>query len=301
MSTASILKLTSGPRPRPDVENITPAKAEAYLKTMIANRHVSQAKVLEYGVSMDEGKWSLNGETIKFNSDGQLFDGQQRLHACILAGKSFITYVVRGITDPDAFSTVDTGKMRTHADVFAINGWQNNKVASAAAMVILMLEQKRINWGGIETRIKRSSAPTIAAKLKVMPNRGIATSRSELANFAEKNSESLQQAVRFACSSKKMTRLISGSTIAALYYIFRKIAPFEADAFFQAIAEGVGLQKSDPVLVLREKLSRSKMSKEKLTRWAIIGFTIKTWNKRRANEPMQSLRVIEGERFPVAK
>lgn len=300
MSQVSVMKTSSGPRPRPDVESITPAKAEAYLKTMIANRHVSQAKVLEYAISMDEGKWSLNGETIKFNSDGQLFDGQQRLNACILAGKPFLTYVVRGINDPDAFATVDTGKARTHADVFAISGWQNNKIASAVAMVILLLEQKRVNWSGPETRVKRSTAPTITAKLRQMPNRAIAVSRNELVHFAEKNSEALQQAVRFAACSKA-ARLVPGASIAALYYVFRKIAPFDADTFFQALAEGAGLQKSDPVLVLREKLSRSKMSKEKLTRWAIIGFTIKTWNKRRANEPMQSLRVIEGERFPVAK
>ena len=299
MSTPVKLE-SSQPHSLPIIESITPAKAEHYLKTMVANRPLSQSKVIEFALAIDEARWSLNGETIKFDAQGQLFDGQHRLHGCILAQKAFRSYVIRGITDPNAFSTVDTGKTRTHADIFGIAGWQNNKVASTAAMLILLYEKGRVNWGGAVSRVQRKKGSSVLDRVKSMPAGTAYASRDELVAFAASVSDELQQAVRFANSSKA-ARAMPAGTVAALYYLFRQKAPFEADAFFNDLGDGVGLQKSDPVWVLREKLLHSKSSKSKLTRWAIFGFAIKTWNKRRAGESASVMRVQDGEAFPKVK
>src|SRR4051812_39659069 len=96
----------------PEVVLIAPKLASEWLRTMVANRPLSQIKAVEYGLAMERGDWVLNGETIKFNDKGNLIDGQHRLQACVLAGKPFQTYVVRGIADDRAFATIDTGKLR---------------------------------------------------------------------------------------------------------------------------------------------------------------------------------------------
>ena len=294
---ATVSKLEMKPS-HADFENITPAKAEQFLKTMVGNRPVSETKKWEYAYAIDEGRWSLNGESLKFDSQGRMFDGQHRCLACILADKPFITYVTRGISDENAFSTVDTGKTRTHADIFGIAGWQNNKTASGAAMLVYAYQNKRLSIGGVTGRLLRKDSP-LAAKMVRRPNAGV-VSREELIEFATDIGEELQAAVRFANSSKA-ARVMPATTVAGLYYLFRERARYEADRFFTDLGEGVGLQKIDPVYVLREKLLVSKTSKAKLTRWAQIAFTIKAWNARRNNDSMHTLRMVEGEKFPVIK
>lgn len=101
------------------VETITPETAKKYLATMVVNRKRSLNHTNFLARQMQEGKWKLNGESIKFNTDGQLCDGQHRLEACILANTPFQTLVLRNC-NPDDFTTYDTGKVRSASDVISI-------------------------------------------------------------------------------------------------------------------------------------------------------------------------------------
>jgi hypothetical protein len=279
------------------VENITPKTAEAMLSNMVKNRPVSEAKVLEYAIAIDEGKWSLNGETLKFDKTGRLFDGQHRLRACVLAGKPFRTCVVRGIEDDHAFATVDVGKNRSHGDVFSIAGFSNSKEAAAVATIVYLHKHGKLDWKGpIESRSSRGASP-IAAKLKKMPNASAVVGKEDLLEFAEKIGEGLSSAVRFAQTSKA-SKLISQPLIGGAYYLFREKSFNDAEAFFADLGEGVGLTKTDPVYWLREKLIDNKSSDAKMNRWTILGLMLKAWNKRRAAEPVRVLRVQDGEEFP---
>lgn len=282
-----------------EVVTVTPAMAERWLKTMVANRPLSESKTVEYGVAMEQGKWVLNGETVKFDGEGRLFDGQHRLQGCVLAGVPFDTHVIRGIEDPNAFATVDTGKVRSTADVFGIAGWTNNKIAAGATMLIAAYTDKRLNWTGITGRFNKGGASELSAKLK----RGasmVAYSREELMTFASRVENELAQAVRFANASKA-SRVMPSATVAALYFLFRQKSASDAEVFFTSLGEGTALKASDPVYVLREKLMKAKRSDAKLTRWAIAGFAIKAWNKRREGGPAQVLRYADGEAFPRVK
>lgn len=294
----SVSRIAPQPHPVPEILGVTPAMAEAWLRTMVANRPISQKNVIEFAEAMYEGRWSLNGETIKFDGEGRLFDGQNRLQACLLADVSFRTYVIRGIDDPNAFSTVDTGKTRTASDIFAIAGWQNNKIASGAALIIYAYEHKRLSWGGITGKHGKGSS-NISGKVK----RGTTlttVSRDELHNFATSIQQPLEQAVRFANASRAM-RVMPSASVAALFYLFRQKSALQAELFFTDLGEGTGLMKGDPVYVLREKLSYASKSKAKLTRFAILGLTIKAWNKRRDQDHTKVLGVQQGEAFPRIK
>jgi hypothetical protein len=299
MAATQPSKISTLPRPVPQVVNITPTMAEQWLKTMVANRPISDKNVIEFATAMAENRWSLNGETIKFDGDGHLFDGQNRLQACILSEVAFRSYVVRGIEDPNAMATVDTGKSRTASDVFAIAGWQNNQIAAGAALVIYAYEQKRLNWSGISARYGKGN-DAIAAKLK----RGATlstVSRDVLHRYAMSIEEGLKQAVRFANSSKA-SRTMPTASAAALYYIFRQKDVLAAEKFFSDLGEGLGMIKGDPVYVLREKLLSAKAQKaQKITKWAVLGLAIKAWNKRRADETVKVLGIQSGEDFPRAR
>src|SRR5258706_3163265 len=153
-----------------EIEVISPRVAEEWLKTMKSNRPQSDAMVYEYATSMQAGRWVVNGETIKFDKDGHLFDGQHRLLACMISGKPFKTYVIRGITDEGAFATVDVGKLRTHGDIFHLDGYADYYVASGIAAIVYYYKNKLLTTRGIMnmSRTAQRRNPTIANIKRVL-------------------------------------------------------------------------------------------------------------------------------------
>jgi len=281
------------------IENVTPRDAQQMLATMVKNRAVSQSKVLEYAIAMDEGRWSLNGETIKIDKAGRLFDGQNRLNACILAGKPFRTYIARGIEDENAFATVDVGKNRTHSDIFGIAGFVSANQASAAAMVIYAIKNCKMGWSGITGSRSRFAKTRIGQMLKSKPTTSGVVSKEDLLSFAEPLRDDILTCVRYAQNSKAKKFLAVG-VIAGCLFLFREKDLVQAQTFFDNLGEGAGLSSTDPVLHLRERLQEFKArSSVKMSRWYYIGLTIKAWNKRRAGETVRTLRVQENEEFPT--
>ena len=95
------------------IETITPEKASGYLKKNKNNRAVSAPLVSRMAREMREGLWAENGETIVFNGDGRLLDGQHRLMAVVESGETIRSLVVTRVP-ATAFQTIDTGKV-SHA------------------------------------------------------------------------------------------------------------------------------------------------------------------------------------------
>lgn len=124
------------------VELITPEIARFYLTQNCGNRKVSKYMVNIYSEAMKRGEWMLNGESIKFDVDGNLIDGQHRLYALIEANMSLELLVVRGL-QKSAFKTLDVGKKRTVGDCMSIEGIANyNTVAAIVRMYMKMREKE---------------------------------------------------------------------------------------------------------------------------------------------------------------
>lgn len=78
-------------------EMVTPIIAMQYLATQGRNRRLNPSRVGNYSSDMATDNWEINGETIKFNEDGQLIDGQHRLNAIIKSGQATELLVICGI------------------------------------------------------------------------------------------------------------------------------------------------------------------------------------------------------------
>lgn len=89
---------------------ITPRLAEEFLKRNDNNRKISYAYVNSYAKMMKEGKWDKTGEPISFNTEGKLEDGQHRLKAIIMSGKSVEMLVS---TQNKVNGTYDENRRRT--------------------------------------------------------------------------------------------------------------------------------------------------------------------------------------------
>lgn len=102
------------------VETITPEIAEEYLKRNKVNRIKNDRKVAQYAYDMKQGAWQLNGEAIRFDSEGNLKDGQHRLYAIKKSGVPVCITVMRNV-DPDV-SIYDRGRNRSTTDSMIIDG-----------------------------------------------------------------------------------------------------------------------------------------------------------------------------------
>ena len=109
----------------------TPGMSKYFVKKYnLANRPKKPAKIKQFATDMDEGRWGLTGDTLKWSNSGILLDGQNRLFGCIEADTDFRTHVVFGI-DSDLFVFMDRGKNRDGSDALAVKGVTNSGIVAA--------------------------------------------------------------------------------------------------------------------------------------------------------------------------
>jgi hypothetical protein len=104
-------------------ENITPKMAKGILDEQnTANfRRLDLPRCKPIVRDIESGHWQVNGDAIRFDTNGVLLDGQHRLMACVMADKPIMTLVVRGL-DPHVQITIDRGKSRTIGDELKSRG-----------------------------------------------------------------------------------------------------------------------------------------------------------------------------------
>jgi hypothetical protein len=233
-------------------QTITPDLAAQWLRNNPSNRAVSRMLVKEYARAMIEGRWRTNGETIKISMHGNLIDGQHRLMACVQANCSFDSYVVMGL-DSDTFDTVDIGRKRTAGDIIGIDGCTNATKVAAAVRWLKLFQSGQFKMSNV-----KMSADEVRLFLAANPT--IETSVSQTSN----------------CRN-----VVAPGLAGALHYLFKEKDAVAADLFFLDIATGSNLVPGDPVLMLRERLLRDKISKMKITKPEIAALCIRAWNNRR--------------------
>ena len=94
------------------VELVTPAQARQWLADMRTNRAIKPRLVNRYARQMMRGNWHDNGETLKFDTNGRLCDGQHRLTAQVQANVDLYYCIARNVTEKGILD-IDTGGNRT--------------------------------------------------------------------------------------------------------------------------------------------------------------------------------------------
>lgn len=134
----------------PDVgiEMIDAKTATKMLEGNTHNRAINQARVRQFASDMADGRWMENGESLKFDMNGTLQDGQHRLWAVIESDTSQPMVVVRGLF-PEAQDTMDIGASRTTGQILRLNGQTNPNFAAAVAHLLLRWDRHPDSvWSG---------------------------------------------------------------------------------------------------------------------------------------------------------
>lgn len=138
-----------------NVEVITPEMAETIIennkrlfKETNGNkqRNVRWKTVDGYAKDMLEGRWKENGETIKFDKEGRLMDGQHRIWAVIKSGVPTEFLVVRGIEN-SAMDTIDVGLKRSLENALQFQAESYESGAAPIVKAKMQLDKKNKNLG----------------------------------------------------------------------------------------------------------------------------------------------------------
>ena len=262
------------------IELVSPHLAERWLLTNLHNRTMKDAAVRRYAADMLAGTWDENGESIKFDSDGHLVDGQNRLRAITLSGVSVRMVIVRGLR-PEAQQTIDVGPRRTLADMLKLRG-EVSTIDLAAGITRF--------WGYQQDPGSShfGEGPSIHAALDVL-----------------RDHPGLRESVRAAEIPRKAVGL-RGSVGIALHYITSTIDAGDAEAFWEKLVSGVDLGPSDPIYRLRELLIEDRLGSQRTARmsgprtWALC---VKAWNAYREGREVRLLVWRPGgahpETFPI--
>jgi hypothetical protein len=259
------------------IEVVTPDVARNWLSVNTANRAINKKLVDRLSSQMKRGEFVTNGEAIIFSDDNRLIDGQHRLNACVLSGVSFRSVVVRGVHH-NAFYTIDTGSARTAADALQILGSKNAAQLAAAAKAAIVLDSEHPNFAGF------------------VPH-------SEIIDWIEKNSD-IRDWTSWFCANSKNRALAEPSLLISISCLAsRRFDPERVRHFFQSCHDGIGLDKTDPAYVLRERLIANRTGKSRLPKRDVAALIIKALLYQMAGKKMTLLRWSPNtnEPFPMIK
>jgi hypothetical protein len=245
-----------------ELVTITPQIAEDWLKrndsNWRSNMDLNRVKRIAYAIQ--RGEWVVNGETIKFGTNGKLVDGQHRLAACKESGEAIVSLVVYGVmTDNE----IDTGTPRTLPQYMKRAGEKDTaQLASVTRIVYVLLK------GGVPNRFRdcrRDLTYTNTMRFLKL-NHASLTEACEKANYYR----------------KRVPYGITPRMCGGFYYIFSRINREMADHLFDGLSGLKELQMFDPVRALREVFiapgmvrNRSEKMYPEINRMALI---IKAWN-----------------------
>lgn len=124
-------------------ETVTPESATDYLNKQSSNRILSMPTVFQYAEDMKRGGWvATHQNAIALDNEGNLFDGQHKLNAVIMAKRNiqmeFCQYKTRETVN-QAQLVIDSGRNRTNGDKAQILFGMTNAHRKMAAIVLLKM------------------------------------------------------------------------------------------------------------------------------------------------------------------
>ncbi|MCK9929457.1 hypothetical protein MXD62_20115 [Frankia sp. Mgl5] len=266
--------------PIPDVRivNVTPDMAADWLANRnTRNRNLGDRRVAGYIAEMNRGDWRFNGDAIRFDTDGNLLDGQHRLAAIVGSGATQPFVLAVGLP-ASAQDTMDQGAKRTIGNVLQMHGMADSSNIAAAAQLC---------WGYVHGTLGNAQS---------QQRRGTS---QQIVTFVDGRAETLDAALKQGRALRKMLP-IRISTAAAAYWIIAQAEPEYAALFWGPLLDGAGLTSGSPILVLRNRLTREAGAPRKAETRQILAAYIKAWNAWLEDRPISLLMWRDNEPFPKA-
>jgi hypothetical protein len=210
-------------------------------------------------------RWMFTGYPIQFDKQGNLLNGQHRLHAVIKSGKTVSFCIWEGL-DASAQDAMDAGRTRNTGQQLTMHGMKHGTTMAAIVRVLLKWETGSFNTKEV-------------------------ASTGEVLEFIKKNPALIDKATHWA---DKISRHVSigRGPVGAFAYRALKLAEEYPDFtsqevvldFLEKLESGAGLEPSDPILVLRNTSARYRVAKIRRSNIRDLYNLVRTWNAAQAGE-----------------
>ncbi|MGW0245515.1 hypothetical protein ACWDYH_02635 [Nocardia goodfellowii] len=264
-----------------DIVKADAATARRWLERNTNNRPIRESRVRQYYDDMVCDRWRYNGEAIKFSADGDLLDGQHRLHALArTTGLTLPLLVVRGLP-ADTQITMDQGAKRTPGDQLTLTGITGHDMTLIAAALRAYLLWMEGNLFGDNVR-------------------GAQISATKVVEFATAYPELVESAERFTGVARRLKcRPAIGCAVAVRLAEIDRPA---AEEFVHLWDTGTDLFAGSPILALRDRLDLVRTQRVRVSDRDQIGLIVRAWNLWRAGKRVSKLQRPKGgwtpENFP---
>tara|TARA_B100000767_G_scaffold163893_1_gene153662 strand:+ start:590 stop:1432 length:843 start_codon:yes stop_codon:yes gene_type:complete len=240
---------------------VTPELAKNYLRFNQNNRTLKSSHVTFLSNQIKKDAFLENGEGIIFDNEGVLKDGQHRLKAISINDKSYFIPVIRGVNS-HCMATYDTGKNRSSADILKLNGFKYP--APLAGFIQIMNKYC----------VKSSTSSAITS------NRLESLTNQEVLTYVNDNYYWLIDIVSKteALKGKVNKTVLSPSFISLITYMIGGKNPSNDVYQFIKHITGVLKTESSSMSYIYNKLYNSKVNKEPLNNYWVLGMIIKSWN-----------------------
>lgn len=235
------------------VMQITPKIAKKWLEKNMNFRNVRASAVQRYSRDMSAGKWELNAETIKFDREGHLIDGQNRLEACVLADVPFRSLVAFEV---ETHKGIDEGAVRTVVEEFKHRGFKNAPQLAIASLLVKHYEMNALDRKGAYGLGAVSSAELVEVLLR----------HKKLPDFVE------------SCFGH--TALVPSAPVAAVLYIggLGNLDHPLVVKMINGLDTGSNLNRGNPILVLRDFWAWLKMQQHRPPSRTVRAHIVLAWN-----------------------
>lgn len=208
--------------------NVTPELAREWLDNNEKNRPLRGDKVKAHARDMRNGEWRMVGDPIRIDAKGNLADGQHRLSAVVESGVTVPFWILTGV-DPEDRIVIDSGTMRRAGDQLVMDGRRHGVRLAAAYRLIRAIEIGR----PYDNSFKITNV--------------------ELFETADQNPGLIDSLLATDGLSRQIHTSPTNATV--VHYLGTKKIPTTTYQFFDKLASGAEMSKTDPALLFRNRMT----------------------------------------------
>lgn len=255
---------------------ITSATAARWMERNVRNRPLSAFVVERYRRDMSEGRWVYAADPIRFDTAGNLLDGQHRLTALsMLDGLALPFLVVRGLPS-ETQMVMDQGRKRSAGQQLALKGTKNAANVAAGAKVYILWRSGLLFR---DSQIAQSTVTTSAIEEWVEANRDVVDHVN--AYFTTIRNSDAPPSVSFAAAVR-----------------FSELHADHAYDFFHTLANGGG-GIGHPINTLDKRLQRIRREGFRMSQRDYLSLFILAWNATRDGRQMSKFQRPVGGRWTL--
>lgn len=214
-------------------QRVTPQMAETWLRNNTDNRNLSQGYVDKLARDMLSGEFAYVADPIRFDTGGNLIDGQHRLTAIAQSGVTLDMLVVTGMKRDDR-RFLDRGRKRRVADNLRMD------YGIASATTVASVTRMVLRWNTGALRNNSVYRPT----------------DTEVYDYAVNHVDELSASAAYAAR----VRTGIGAQLTAtgtVHYLTMQQEAITARPFWERVEHGTGVYTGDPALALRNAIVRA--------------------------------------------